>query len=175
MVSGTDIPEFGETFGVDVNLTEYSVNAYLIKSSIPGNILWPNDDVEFTIQLKNNTDKELFIDSKVEVISYGTRGRPSDIWTPQMFKIRQEERISFNVHGGGTELWRSKVPGMPHKHFFPRQNPSPLDGPVKAGKLKITRDGNTRIVEAAIPWSEITAVKKRLDNKQKIKILLSYK
>jgi hypothetical protein len=96
-VSGTDIPEFGETFGVDVNRTEYSVSAYLIKSSIPGNILWPNDDVELTIQLKNNTDKELFISGKVEVISYGTRGRPSDIWTPQMFKIRQEERISFNV------------------------------------------------------------------------------
>ncbi len=72
-------------------------------------------------------------------------------------------------YGGGTEIWRLRVPGMPHKHFFPRQAASPKDGPVKNGALMITRTGNTRIIEAAIPWSEIPEVKKKMDAHQTIK------
>lgn len=72
-------------------------------------------------------------------------------------------------YGGGTEIWRLAAPGMPHKHFYPRQPKSPMDGPVSDGKLVITRDGSTRLVECAIPWSEIPDVKKRLDAHQPIK------
>jgi hypothetical protein len=72
-------------------------------------------------------------------------------------------------YGGGTEIWRLQVPGMPHKHFYPRQPKSPLDGPVKAGQLAIRYEGNTRIVEASIPWSELPDVKKRVDAGQSIK------
>jgi len=72
-------------------------------------------------------------------------------------------------YGGGTEIWRLRAPGMPHKHFFPRQSASPKDGPVKNGQLMITRTGNTRIIEAAIPWSEIPEVKKKMDAHQTIK------
>jgi hypothetical protein len=66
-------------------------------------------------------------------------------------------------YGGGTEIWRLKVPGMPRKHFYPRQPPSPLDGAAKGGKLVIRRDGNTRITECAIPWTEIPEVKRKRD------------
>jgi hypothetical protein len=72
-------------------------------------------------------------------------------------------------YGGGTEIWRLLVPGMPRKHFYPRQPESPFDGPVKDGKLVIRRDGNTRIVECSLPWTELTWVKRRLDAGQKIK------
>lgn len=72
-------------------------------------------------------------------------------------------------YGGGTEIWRMLAPGMPRKHFYPRQPKSPLDGPVKNGKLALRRDGNTRLVECAIPWTEIPDVKKRLDAGQTIK------
>lgn len=72
-------------------------------------------------------------------------------------------------YGGGVEIWRLAVPGMPHKHFFPRQPKSPFDGPVKNGKLVMNREGNTRIVEAALPWSELPDVRKRLDAGQTIK------
>ena len=72
-------------------------------------------------------------------------------------------------YGGGTEIWRLNVPGMPHKHFYPRQPASPFDGPAQGGQLSMTRDATTRIVEAAIPWSEIPDVKARLDNGQTIK------
>jgi len=72
-------------------------------------------------------------------------------------------------YGGGTEIWRLRAPGMPHKHFFPRQGASPQDGAVKNGALVITRTGNTRIIEAAIPWTEIPEVKKKMDAHQTIK------
>jgi hypothetical protein len=72
-------------------------------------------------------------------------------------------------YGGGTEIWRLLVPGMPEKHFYPRQPESPFDGPVKNGKLAIVHDGNTRITECAIPWSEIPDVKKALDAGKTIK------
>jgi hypothetical protein len=72
-------------------------------------------------------------------------------------------------YGGGTEIWRLKVPGMPLKHFYPRQPKSPLDGPVTHGKLAVVQGPTTRIIEAAIPWSEIPAVKARMDAGQPIK------
>ncbi len=86
MVEGTEIPEFGETFGVDVNKKDFNVQAYLIKSSVPANILWPNDKAVLTVQLVNNSDIPAKISGKLEVIGYGTKGRPGDIWKPQMFK-----------------------------------------------------------------------------------------
>lgn len=73
-------------------------------------------------------------------------------------------------HGGGTEIWRLMAPGVPRKHFYPRQPKAPIDGgPVKNGKLSITREGNTRIVEASLPWSELPDVKKLLDAGKPIK------
>lgn len=65
-------------------------------------------------------------------------------------------------YGGGTEIWRLQSPGMPRKHFFPRQPKSPIDGGPVSGKLVIHRDGNTRIVEASIPWGEMPAVHEQI-------------
>ena len=72
-------------------------------------------------------------------------------------------------YGGGTEIWRLLVPGMPEKNFYPRQPKSPFDGPVKNGKLAISHEGNTRITECAIPWSELPDVKIALDEGKTIK------
>ena len=72
-------------------------------------------------------------------------------------------------YGGGTEIWRLLVPGMPEKNFYPRQTKSPFDGPVKNGKLAITHEGSTRITECAIPWCELPDVKKALDAGKTIK------
>jgi hypothetical protein len=73
------------------------------------------------------------------------------------------------AYGGGTEIWRLNAPGMPLKHFYPRQPRSPKDGPVRDGKLAVRQDGGTRIVECAIPWSEIPDVKKRIDAGQTVR------
>ena len=61
-------------------------------------------------------------------------------------------------YGGGTEIWRLRVPGMPSKNFYPREPWDPKEGAVTRGKLVVTRTATTRIVEAAIPWSEIPEV-----------------
>jgi hypothetical protein len=72
------------------------------------------------------------------------------------------------AYGGGTEIWRLRYPGMPDKHFYPRQPKSKLDGPAQ-GKLTIRREEGMRIVECELPWSEIPAVKKKLDAGEPIK------
>jgi hypothetical protein len=66
--------------------------------------------------------------------------------------------------GGGVETWCLLKPGMPRKHFFPRQPKSAIDGgPVKDAKLVMRREGNLRILEAALPWSAIPELRKSLD------------
>ena len=73
-------------------------------------------------------------------------------------------------YGGGTEVWRLFAPKMPRKHFFPREPKSPVDGgPVSTAKLVIRREGNTRLVEAAIPWSELPEVLRRIHAGQTVK------
>ncbi|KAA6305875.1 hypothetical protein EZS27_042470 [termite gut metagenome] len=72
-------------------------------------------------------------------------------------------------YGGGFEIWRMLAPGMPRKHFYPRQGKSPHDGAVKDGKLITVRDANTLYTECAILWSEIPDVKKAIDRGDKIK------
>lgn len=76
--------------------------------------------------------------------------------------------------GGGTELWRLLVPNMPRKMFYPRQPKWPGDkihseGAVAKGALATRREGNTRFVECALPWSEIPDVKKLLDGGKPVK------
>ena len=72
--------------------------------------------------------------------------------------------------GGGTEIYRLQSPGMPRKHFFPRQPKAPIDGgAVTNGQLVIRREGNSRIVEAAIPWTEMPEVYARIKAGQTVK------
>jgi hypothetical protein len=74
------------------------------------------------------------------------------------------------AYGGGTEIWRLQGPGIPRKHFFPRQPKSPIDGgPVSTGKLVIRHDNGTRLVEAAIPWSEMPEVYARIHSGKTVK------
>lgn len=72
-------------------------------------------------------------------------------------------------YGGGTEIWRLLKPGMPRKHFYPRQGKSPMDGAVADGKLVVRREGNTVFTECAIPWSEIPDVRLALECSGKVK------
>jgi hypothetical protein len=71
--------------------------------------------------------------------------------------------------GGGTEIWRLLAPGMPVKHFLPRQPKHPLEGPVKNGRLIVRYEAGWRITECAIPWSEIPHVKALRDAGRPVK------
>lgn len=72
-------------------------------------------------------------------------------------------------YGGGTEIWRMLAPGLPRKHFYPRQGKAAGEGAVEDGKLVIRRDGNTLFYECAIPMSEIPDVRKAIDSGEPIK------
>ena len=95
--------------------------------------------------------------------------------TPKYFTDYKSTDYEYDLHpvaaqhGGGTEVWRLLVPGMPRKHFYPRQPKSKFDGAVKSARLSVKHMGNTRIMEAAIPWSEIPHVQKLMAAKQPVK------
>ena len=73
-------------------------------------------------------------------------------------------------YGGGTEVWRLIAPGVPRKHYTPREPKAAIDGgPVAGAQLVVKRDGNTRIVECAIPWTEMPEVQKRMAAGQPIR------
>jgi hypothetical protein len=62
-------------------------------------------------------------------------------------------------YGGGFEVWRLMAPGMPRKHFYPRQPRHPQEGPVREARLVTVHADGTRVTEAAIPWAEIPHVR----------------
>lgn len=72
-------------------------------------------------------------------------------------------------YGNGFEVWRLQAPGMPRKHFYPRQPVHPLEGAVAGAVLKTVHKGNTRISEVAIPWGEIPEVKALMEAGKKLK------
>ena len=71
--------------------------------------------------------------------------------------------------GGGTEVWRLQAPGMPSKHFFPRQPSHPLGGPVRDATLAMDHRDGVRVVELAIPWSEMPEVRAAVDAGRTVK------
>ena len=86
MVTGAAMPGYGETFGL-TGSPAYTVQ--LVGGSVPGNILWPGDRPTWAFQIANDGDREINAAGRVEIIAYGTRGAPSDVWTPHVFKIAQ--------------------------------------------------------------------------------------
>ena len=72
-------------------------------------------------------------------------------------------------HGGGTEIWRLMAPGMPFKHFYPRQPKHSQEGAVQDGQLQVRYEEGTRYVECSLPWSEIPHGKQRLDQGETVK------
>ncbi|MDZ7345437.1 MAG: hypothetical protein ONA69_01450, partial [candidate division KSB1 bacterium] len=97
MVAGFDIPEFGATFGIDPHRQDFPVKVKLKSFSALGNVLWPLEQASLVVQLDNRTGEAVQVDGFVEIIAYGTKGRPGDIWTPQMFKISEAEKIPLQV------------------------------------------------------------------------------
>ena len=72
--------------------------------------------------------------------------------------------------GGGTEVWRLLAPGVPRKHYYPRQPKARRDGgPVEGAELVAWRGGDWRYVEASLPWREIPDVQKAMQSGRPIK------
>ena len=61
------------------------------------------------------------------------------------------------------------MPDAPRKHFYPRQPKAAWEGAVKDGRLAIRSENGVRIVEAAIPWTEMPEVKALMDAGKPVK------
>ena len=89
MVTGAKIPGFDETMGTS-SAAPADYTATCIESSAPGNILWPGEQAEVTIQIVNNTAAPLKATGQLDIVHYATRGRPGDIWKPDMYRLAVE-------------------------------------------------------------------------------------
>jgi hypothetical protein len=85
MVTGSAMQDFDRVFKVESNQREYAFSATFVKSSVPGNVLFPGESGSWTFQIINNGDAPIKTAARVEMIPYGTRGLPGDIWKPQVF------------------------------------------------------------------------------------------
>jgi hypothetical protein len=97
MVTGTKMPGFAETFGVQLDQRTYPYTPAVIESSAPGNILWPDEQPTFTIQLVNNTSDAIKTAAKFDLIEYGTRGHPGDVWKPDVVKFADVGSVPIEV------------------------------------------------------------------------------
>ncbi len=134
--------------------------SYRTWPAIPGGFGAPYDGVQLAFNVLPDEAKDML---------------PNPPGTPKDFTDYKSTDYEYDLHpvaqkyGGGTEVWRMLVPGMPRKHFYPRQPKSKFDGAVKGAKLVVKQSGNTRIMEAAIPWSEMPDVHKLMLSKQPVK------
>ena len=91
MVSGSAMPGYGDTFGIDLK-AQLKYHAELAQSSAPGNVLWPGEQPTFTIQIQNGDTTPILGPGKIDIIRYGSKGLPGDIWTPVAYKIGDTPR-----------------------------------------------------------------------------------
>ena len=97
MVTGQSMPGYAETFGVTPGQRSSPYSVALIAGGAPGNILYPGEQPTFTFQIVNNQDRAIAIAGKAEIVAYGTKGQPGDIWAPRVFKISSPVSVSINV------------------------------------------------------------------------------
>jgi len=107
MVTGADMTDFGKVFGLDRNPPTDLYAAELVRSSVPTNILWPGDQPSFVIRVSSRANTPINVTGKVDVIAYGTKGKPGDVWVPTVYRIADVQSIPIAVKaapGASTEL-----------------------------------------------------------------------
>ncbi len=130
MVTASKIPGFTETFGItDVKTATFTVQQ--VESSIPSNILWPEHKVAYTLQITNTGATPLVKTGKIDVVSYGTRGRPDDIWVPDMFKLGDAASVPVDVNIPAKGFVNIKIsPEIPAKFGAYGSAGNPVSVPV---------------------------------------------
>ncbi|MCA1596283.1 MAG: hypothetical protein LC772_07645, partial [Chloroflexi bacterium] len=93
MVTGPAMTDFDSVFNVQRTPASEPYSVELVRSSIPGNILWPGDKLTVTVQVRNNLDKPLNAEGRLEVIPYGTKGKPGDVWVPTVIRLAAASSI----------------------------------------------------------------------------------
>jgi hypothetical protein len=78
---------YEQVLGVQNNQRQYNYDVAVIRSSTASNVLWPGEQPAYTIQVVNHLKEPLETTGTINLIRYGTRGRPNDIWLPEMVKL----------------------------------------------------------------------------------------
>lgn len=87
MKAPEDWVNYETVMGVRNNQRHYDYDVVLAGASNPANVLWPGEQPSYNIQVVNRLDEPMVTEGKIELISYGTKGRPGDIWLPEMVKF----------------------------------------------------------------------------------------
>jgi hypothetical protein len=106
MTTGGDMEDFGKTFGISARGWSVQQTA----CSQGANAIWPSDDATFTFFLK--PDRSYQGPVKVDVIQYGTRGKPGDWWRPIVFRIADisSSTVEANIPSeGGMVTVKPKI------------------------------------------------------------------
>ena len=116
MKSGETMKNYAEVFGVKLLQPSYPYDISLIASDPPGNVLAPGQQPTFSFLIRNNQSQPLEVDGKIDVMAYGTRGIPGNIWLPEIFKMEDLPPIPITVKvpAKGTQTVKVK-PQLPEK------------------------------------------------------------
>lgn len=103
MKAPEDWVNYETVMGVRSNQRHYDYDVVLANASNPANVLWPGEQPSYTIQVVNRLDEPMVTEGKIELISYGTKGRPGDIWLPEMVKFAtiSTTRVKVNISAKG--------------------------------------------------------------------------
>src|SRR5271170_7261994 len=106
MKSGEAMKNYEDVFGVRINQHSYPYDITLIDSVPAGYVLAPGEQPAFTFLIRNNQAEPIHQSGQLHVMSYGARGIPGDIWTPELFKIADLPAIpiQIDVPARGTQL-----------------------------------------------------------------------
>ncbi|HYG34111.1 MAG TPA: hypothetical protein VEC99_04975, partial [Clostridia bacterium] len=91
MVTGSGMEDFGKTFGISAKGWSVQQTA----CSLGANALWPGEEATFTFFVKPGQPFKGAL--KVNVIQYGTKGKPGDWWKPVVFKIADTSSCGVEV------------------------------------------------------------------------------
>ena len=104
MVTGSDMAGYGAALGLQPGAaSDYAI--HLVSSSVPGNILWPGDRATFTFQIVSTSAQPIQAVGHVQVIPYGTRGAPGDIWDPHVVRTGTplSQPVTINLAPNGFQ------------------------------------------------------------------------
>lgn len=107
MKTGTEMKSYGEVLGLADGQRAQGIAAVLVESNVPGCLFYPGESPRFAIQIQNRREQAVSGPARFELIPYGTRGIPGDIWQPEMFRSGEPSlvhAVDLALDAGG---WRN--------------------------------------------------------------------
>ncbi|MGP8239843.1 MAG: hypothetical protein ACLQVW_31115 [Limisphaerales bacterium] len=91
MVTGSEMEDFAKAFGTSAQTWQVQQ----ISCSLGANVLWPGQEAAFSFFVKPGQPYRGPI--RVDVIQYGTKGKPGDWWKPIVFKIAGASSVTIEA------------------------------------------------------------------------------